>query len=72
MGADGVELDVMLCADANMGMTAANARKYVTGAADAGLLFLFGQDGLGTGQRLQNQVINLDTDAMNTLHQVLY
>ena len=32
--------DVMLCADANMGMTAANARKYVTGAADAGLLFL--------------------------------
>ena len=32
--------DVMLCADANMGMTMANARKYVTGAADAGLLFL--------------------------------
>jgi L-alanine-DL-glutamate epimerase-like enolase superfamily enzyme len=32
--------DVVLCADANMGMTVANARKYVTGAAGAGLLFL--------------------------------
>jgi len=32
--------DVILCADANMGMTVANARKYVTGAAGAGLLFL--------------------------------
>ena len=32
--------EVMLCADANMGMTMANARKFVTGAADAGLLFL--------------------------------
>lgn len=31
---------VLLCADANMGMTAATARKYVAGAADAGLLFL--------------------------------
>ncbi|MBI4190442.1 MAG: hypothetical protein HY525_07875 [Betaproteobacteria bacterium] len=32
--------DVILCADANMGMTVANARKFVTGAAGAGLLFL--------------------------------
>ena len=32
--------EVLLCADANMGMTAAEARKYVAGAADAGLLFL--------------------------------
>lgn len=32
--------EVMLCADANMGMTMANARKFVTGAADAELLFL--------------------------------
>lgn len=31
---------VELCADANMGMTVANARKFVAGAADAGLLFL--------------------------------
>ena len=30
----------MLCADANMGMTMDNARKYVLGAADAGLAFL--------------------------------
>jgi muconate cycloisomerase len=32
--------DAILCADANMGMTFANARRYVTGAADAGLAFL--------------------------------
>lgn len=32
--------EVLLCADANMGLTAADARKFVTGAADAGLLFL--------------------------------
>ena len=32
--------EVLLCADANMGLTAAQARKFVTGAADAGLLFL--------------------------------
>jgi muconate cycloisomerase len=32
--------DVMLCADANMGMTKPNARRYVMGAADANLLFV--------------------------------
>jgi len=32
--------EVMLCADANMGMTPANARKFVVGAADADMLFL--------------------------------
>jgi muconate cycloisomerase len=32
--------DATLCADANMGMTFANARRYVAGAADAGLAFL--------------------------------
>jgi muconate cycloisomerase len=32
--------DPMLCADANMGMSFAAARRYVTGAADAGLAFL--------------------------------
>ncbi|MGZ8231729.1 MAG: mandelate racemase/muconate lactonizing enzyme family protein [Burkholderiales bacterium] len=32
--------DIALCADANMGMTVANARRVVAGAADAGLLFL--------------------------------
>ncbi len=32
--------DVMLCADANMGMTPANARKFVLGAPDADILFL--------------------------------
>jgi muconate cycloisomerase len=32
--------DVLLCADANMGMTVANARKFVTGAAGADMLFL--------------------------------
>ncbi len=32
--------DIMLCADANMGMTKPNAQRYVTGAADAGLLFV--------------------------------
>jgi muconate cycloisomerase len=32
--------DVMLCADANMGMSKANARRYVMGAADANLLFV--------------------------------
>jgi muconate cycloisomerase len=31
---------VALCADANMGLSVADARKYVTGVADAGLLFL--------------------------------
>ncbi len=32
--------EVVLCADANMGMTATDARKFVAGAAGAGLLFL--------------------------------
>lgn len=32
--------DAILCADANMGMTFAAARRYVTGAVDAGLAFL--------------------------------
>lgn len=32
--------DAVLCADANMGMTMAAARRFVTGAADAGFLFL--------------------------------
>jgi muconate cycloisomerase len=32
--------ETRLCADANMGMTAAQARKFLAGAADAGLLFL--------------------------------
>lgn len=32
--------DVMLCADANMGMSKPNARRYVIGAADADLLFV--------------------------------
>ncbi len=32
--------EVALCADANMGMTPANARKFVMGAADADILFL--------------------------------
>ncbi|HTD91284.1 MAG TPA: enolase C-terminal domain-like protein, partial [Burkholderiales bacterium] len=32
--------DIMLCADANMGMTKPNARRYVMGAADANLLFV--------------------------------
>jgi muconate cycloisomerase len=32
--------EAILCADANMGMTFANARRYVTGAVDAGLAFL--------------------------------
>ena len=32
--------DVMLCADANMGMSKSNARRYVMGAADANLLFV--------------------------------
>lgn len=32
--------DALLCADANMGMTFAHARRYVTGTVDAGLAFL--------------------------------
>jgi muconate cycloisomerase len=32
--------EAVLCADANMGMTVANARKFVLGAADANLLYL--------------------------------
>lgn len=32
--------NAVLCADANMGMTMDNARKYVVGVADAGLAFL--------------------------------
>lgn len=32
--------NAVLCADANMGMTMDNARKYVAGVADAGLAFL--------------------------------
>jgi muconate cycloisomerase len=32
--------DAILCADANMGMTLPNARRYVTATADAGLAFL--------------------------------
>jgi muconate cycloisomerase len=32
--------DAILCADANMGMTFPNARRYVTATADAGLAFL--------------------------------
>jgi muconate cycloisomerase len=32
--------DILLCADANMGMTKPGARRYVNGAADADLLFV--------------------------------
>ncbi len=32
--------EALLCADANMGMTVANARKFALGAADANLLYL--------------------------------
>jgi muconate cycloisomerase len=32
--------DILLCADANMGLSKPNARRYVTGASDAGLLFV--------------------------------
>jgi muconate cycloisomerase len=35
-----VGAEAILCADANMGLTFANARRYVEGVADAGLAFL--------------------------------
>ena len=46
-------------------------------AADIGdnhaeLLFLFGEDCFGTGERFQDEVLNIHADAVNAFHQVLY
>jgi muconate cycloisomerase len=52
---EAVEPGTTLCADANGGLTFADARRYVEGVAEAGLLFLeqpFAHDDLGALRRL--------------------